>query len=56
MRKTKLLLTFLILIFTIQIGTSQELTQKYNSLLKRTEFFNSYGNMVAYAKENTLLK
>ena len=34
---------------------SQNSTQKYNSYLERTEFFDSSGNMVGYAKENTYL-
>lgn len=34
---------------------AQNLTQKYNSLLERTEFFDSYGNVTGYRKWNDLL-
>ena len=32
----------------------QNYTQKYNELYDRTEFYNSYGNLIGYAKYNSL--
>ena len=33
---------------------AQNYTQKWNDFYKRTEFFDSYGNMIGYAKYNDL--
>ena len=54
MKAIKTLITFLVLICATQ-AYSQNTTQKYNSYLDRTEFYDSYGNMVGYAKENSYL-
>ena len=54
MERFKLISIVILLTFTMQ-SFSQNLTQKYNSYLERTEFYDSSGKMVAYAKENTYL-
>jgi hypothetical protein len=50
----KYLIFFVIFTFIGISGYSQNYTQKYNPLYDRTEFFDSNGNLVAYAKENSL--
>ena len=48
---------FILLLLLVSLTTwSQNLTQKYNQLYDRTEFYNSYGNLVGYAKYNSLYK
>ena len=50
----KNLILFIVLTMTTIAVKAQSYTQKYNSLYDRTEFFDSRGTMVGYAKENTL--
>ncbi len=48
----KLILLFVFALFTI--STNAQSSQKYKSLYQRTEFFDSNGNLIGYAKENKL--
>lgn len=50
----KILLILCLFVSTYVYG--QSYSQKYNELLDRVEFFNSYGSMVGYAKYNSLLE
>ena len=43
------------MLVVISIAANAQSSQKYNSYLNRTEFFNSNGQMIGYAKENTYL-
>lgn len=53
----KKLLLLLFAVISIAIGASaQSYTQRWNDLYKRTEFFDSYGRMIGYAKYNDLYK
>lgn len=48
-------LFILITLISCVLGASaQSYTQKWNDLYKRTEFFDSYGRMVGYAKYNDI--
>ena len=49
----KVLLILLLFISTHICG--QNYSQKFNKLLDRIEFFDSYGRMVGYAKYNSIL-
>ena len=51
----KIFFTIVFLLISFFIW-GQNLTQKYNQLYDRTEFYNSYGNLVGYAKYNSLYK
>lgn len=35
---------------------AQDYTQKWNSLYQRTEYYDTYGNMIGYSKYNELYK
>ncbi len=50
----KLLFIFALIILSLS-SNAQNYIQKYNNYLNRTEFYDSYGNMVGYAKVNTYL-
>lgn len=50
MKKVILFFAILLSIITVNAQTSQN----YNSLYDRTEFLDSYGNMIDYAKYNSL--
>ena len=47
----KILLIFVISLTTIAVKA--QTSQKYNSFYQRTEFFDSRGNLIGYAKKNT---
>ena len=49
----KTLFTIIFLFVSILLW-GQNYTQKYNKLYDRTEFYNSYGNLIGYAKHNSL--
>ena len=49
----KNLISLLVLLFTIN-SFSQTMTEKWNSLYERFEYFNSNGTMVGYKKYNSL--
>ena len=38
------------------LAANGQTTQKYNIFYERTEFYDTYGNMIGYAKENTFYK
>jgi len=51
----KKIILLLFAVISIAIGAlAQSYTQKWNDLYKRTEFFDSYGRMIGYAKYNDL--
>lgn len=52
----KRIITILLAVMVCMVANAQSLTQKYNSLMDRTEFFDSYGHMVGYAKYNKLME
>jgi hypothetical protein len=49
-------LMFILLFFSLTIGYSQSVVQKYNSLYNRYEYFDDSGNMIGYKTYNSLLK
>ncbi len=49
-------LMFVLLFFSLTIGHSQSVVQKYNSLYNRYEYFDDSGNMIGYKTYNSLLK
>ena len=50
----KVLILFITLIGFVTGASAQSYTQKWNDLYKRTEFFDSYGHLIGYAKYNDL--
>lgn len=46
---------YILIFFNLSFCFSQAVVQKYNSLLNRYEFFNEYGDMLAYKTYNSLL-
>ena len=52
--KIKKIILFLFALVITAGAYSQSYTQKYNSLYDRTDFFDSNGSLIGYAKENTL--
>lgn len=50
---TILLITLIVFAFGV---SAQSYTQKWNNLYNRTEFFDSNGRMIGYAKYNDLYK
>lgn len=51
----KNILVVVALLMATGVVSAQSYTQKWNSYLERTEFYDANGNMVGYAKENTYL-
>ena len=49
------LILFLFLVIT-NLSNAQSVTQKYNSLYNRYEYFDETGNMIGYKTYNSLLK
>ena len=48
---------FLIIVLAMAINfaaNAQDYTQKYNSLVERTEFYDSYGSLIGWARYNRL--
>ena len=45
---------FLAIFLFVGFAYAQNYSQKYNDLYKRTEFYNSNGTMIGYAKYNDL--
>ena len=54
--KRALLTIVLLLMVACGYSQSTSYTQKWNDLYKRTEFFDSYGNLQGWAKYNDLYK
>ncbi|MFD2726285.1 hypothetical protein [Hyunsoonleella rubra] len=50
------LLMFFLLFFSLTVGYSQSVVQKYNSLYNRYEYFDGSGNMIGYKTYNSLMK
>ena len=50
----KVFLFMLLSICCSVVSNAQSYTQKWNDLYDRTEFYDSYGRMVGYAKYNKL--
>lgn len=48
------ILFIIIFLFVSIFSWGQNCTQKYNKLYDRTEFYNSYGNLIGYAQYNSL--
>ena len=46
---------FAIVVFSLCVK-AQDYTQKWNELFQRTEFYDSHGHMIGYAKYNDLYK
>ena len=51
MKLIKTLIFILLFVFSIE-ASAQSLTQKWNDFYKRTEFYDSYGNLQGWAKYN----
>lgn len=49
-------LILLLFLFIINLSLAQSVTQKYNSLYNRYEYFDETGNMIGYRTYNSLLK
>lgn len=52
MRHINFVSVTLLLLFTTILCVAQEYSQRWNSYLRRTEFYDSMGKMVAYAQYN----
>ena len=52
----KHIITLLVAVIICFAANAQNYSQKYNSLMDRTEFFDSYGNLQGWAKYNSLMK
>ena len=50
----KILIIIIALISMVIGASAQSYTQQWNDLYKRTEFFDSYGQLIGYAKYNDL--
>lgn len=48
-------LLIIVLAMAINLAANaQDYTQKYNSLMERTQFYDSYGSLIGWAKYNSL--
>ena len=56
MRHLKFAAVVILLIIGTSIGCAEEYSQRWNAYLQRTEYYDSFGRLVAYAQYNQITK